>query len=79
MKLEGSGAYEPEKDPRNITKQGILVKAGQIWRDLDHRQDGRTVEVLYCHSGTAVVKGARRSELSIRRMHDHSTGWMLVR
>jgi len=63
----------------NITKEGIEVKAGQVWRDLDKRMNGRTVVVLFARGGVAKVKGARETELAIRRMHKHSTGWELVK
>lgn len=63
---------------RNITKEGIEVKAGQVWRDLDKRMNGRTVTVIFATAGVARVKGARTTELSISRMHRHSTGWELV-
>ena len=62
----------------NITKEGIEVKAGQVWRDLDKRMHGRTVTVIFAVSGVAIVKGVRTTELAIRRMHHHSTGWKLV-
>lgn len=62
----------------NITKEGIEVKAGQVWRDLDKRMKGRTVTVLFAVGGVARVKGARTTELAISRMHRHSTGWELV-
>lgn len=64
-----------------ITKEGIEVKAGQVWRDLDRRMNGRTVTVEWVSvDGTvARVKGARSTQLSINRMHRHSTGWELVK
>ena len=66
----------------NVTKEGVEVKAGQVWRDLDKRMGGRTVTVIFAKFGVARVKGgeswSRQTELSIRRMHRHSTGWELV-
>lgn len=62
----------------NITKEGIEVKAGQVWRDLDKRMKGRTVTVIFAVAGVARVKGARTTELAVKRMHRHSTGWELV-
>ena len=64
-----------------ITKDGITVKQGQIWRDLDKRMRGRTVSVEWVSGdGTiARVKGVRSTQLLIRRMHHHSTGWELVK
>lgn len=63
----------------NVTKEGVEVKSGQVWRDLDKRMKGRTVTVLFVHGGVARVRGARETELAIRRMHKHSTGWELVK
>lgn len=62
----------------NTTKEGIEVRPGQVWRDLDKRMKGRTVTVIFATAGVARVKGARTTELSISRMHRHSTGWELV-
>ena len=62
----------------NITKEGIEVMAGQVWRDLDKRMNGRTVTVLSVADDFAMVKGARITRLSVQRMHRHSTGWKLV-
>jgi hypothetical protein len=62
----------------NITKDGIEVKAGQVWRDLDKRMKGRTVTVIFATAGVARVKGTRTTELAIKRMHRHSNGWELV-
>ena len=66
---------------RTRTKDGVLVEIGQVWRDLDPRQNGRTVRVIaiYPDSGKALVQGARMTTLSIKRMHRHSTGWELFR
>lgn len=63
----------------NVTKEGIEVKAGQVWRDLDKRMKGRTVTVIFATAGVARVQGARVTELTISRMHRHSTGWELVK
>ena len=63
----------------NITKEGLEVRPGQVWRDLDKRMGGREVTVLWVKDGKARVKGAMETTLSVRRMHSHSTGWVLVR
>lgn len=62
----------------NITKEGIEVKPGQVWRDLDKRMRGRVVTVLSVADGVAQVRGAIKTKLSVRRMHRHSNGWQLV-
>lgn len=53
-----------------ITKDGIEVKAGQVWRDLDKRSNGRTVTIEAVLIGNEHVraKGVRRVELAVRRM-----------
>lgn len=63
----------------NVTKDGIEVKPGQVWRDLDKRMNGRTVVVLSVYEGRAKVQGARMTVLSIKRMYRHATGWEFVK
>lgn len=65
----------------NTTKEGIEVKRGQVWRDLDKRMNGRTVTVLRVLEGFAHCRSVvgRDTRLAIARMHRHSTGWELVR
>nr|WP_193069073.1 hypothetical protein [Pseudomonas fluorescens] len=68
----------------NITKKGIEVKPGQVWKDLDKRQAGRQCKVMAVDGGKAQMQHYTRGQLgskttlSIRRMHKHSTGWELV-
>lgn len=73
----------------DITKEGIPVKPGQVWLDLDKRTNGgkRTVTVDRVVDGGAFVttNGVTKSNgkpytsrLSIRRMHKGATGWALV-
>ncbi|EIU1445410.1 DUF6354 family protein [Pseudomonas aeruginosa] len=68
----------------NITKEGIEVKPGQVWKDLDKRQSGRQCKVVAIEDGKAKMQHYARGQLgskttvSIRRMHKHSTGWELV-
>ena len=66
-----------------VTKEGIEVRVGQIWRDLDKRMANRTVKVLAVDvtTGKAEVEGqltGQRTKLSVRRMHKSATGWALV-
>jgi hypothetical protein len=74
----------------NVTKEGIEVKVGQVWKDLDKRMlnGQRHVKVMRVHEGKAVVQlchesggvySVRETTISIRRMHKTSTGWALVR
>jgi hypothetical protein len=68
----------------NITKEGIEVKRGQIWRDLDKRMTGRICRVGKVEGGRAqmftLVNGqsGKFTFVAVRRMYKHSTGWELV-
>lgn len=70
----------------HVTKEGIEVKVGQVWVDLDKRMGERYMKVVALEEEKAVVMrcniGSRiiastRTRLSIRRMHKSSTGWAL--
>lgn len=70
-----------------VTKEGVLVEVGQIWRDLDKRMSGRTVKVVrlgnMSFEGSVRIRNAASEHgterwLAVRRMHRGSTGWMLV-
>lgn len=67
-----------------VTKEGIEVKVGQLWRDMDKRMGGRVVRVYAVDSeGKATVGSWKspsmpRTRISIKRMHKSSTGWELV-
>lgn len=63
----------------NTTKEGIEVKPGQVWEDLDKRMLGRRRQVREVSDGYAYMDGYPRTRVAIRRMHRHSTGWKLVR
>lgn len=69
----------------NITKEGIEVKPGQVWEDLDKRSYGRQCQVMSVEDGKAKMQHyftrgqlGSKTTVSIRRMHKHSTGWKLV-
>ncbi|MDQ1921671.1 hypothetical protein [Massilia pseudoviolaceinigra] len=73
-----------------VTKEGITVKVGQVWRDLDVRMVGRTCVVTAVHpeinGAKASVsmdritpgKSRTRSQVRVSRMHKGATGWALV-
>ncbi len=73
----------------NITKDGVEVKKGQIWRDLDRGMPDRHCKVEAIRDGKAVmyrctsegrlINAMREIKVSISRMHKSSTGWALVR
>lgn len=66
-----------------ITREGVRVKVGQMWRDLDERTGTRICTVITAKDGYATmsVNGAhpyRTTRVKIARMHKTSTGWALV-
>lgn len=69
-----------KKMPSNqvVTKEGIEVKPGQVWQDLDKRMSNRKCTVLAVLDGKAHMGGVPKTKVSISRMHKSSTGWMLV-
>lgn len=69
-----------------VTRDGIRVELGQVWRDCDKRMCSgnrkcRVVE-LNRHLGKVLMQNIHsanaRSWVSVRRMHKGSTGWELV-
>jgi hypothetical protein len=72
----------------NITKEGIEVKPGQVWRDLDKRMGDRTAKVIEVVAGKAKLErcrangstfGGSTTRVAVRRMHKSSTGWALIK
>lgn len=73
------------KATTTTTRDGIEVKAGQRWRDLDKRANNRVVVVEHVAPGHACcrtlygsVATGRSTCIGISRMHNHSTGFELV-
>ncbi|WP_307527407.1 hypothetical protein [Streptomyces umbrinus] len=74
-------AQAQAQQEKNTTREGILVRRGQIWEDLDTRQSKRRVVVESVADGEAQVRdhyGTKHSTISASRMHRHSTGFRLV-
>ena len=69
----------------HITKDGIEVKVGQLWRDCDRRVGVRIRRVAaITNDGRALMAHPETdkyptTKVSIRRMYRHSTGWVLVK
>ncbi|MCM2392648.1 hypothetical protein [Streptomyces albipurpureus] len=66
---------------KNTTCEGILVRRGLIWQNLDTRQSNRHVVIESVADGEVLVRdhyGTKRSTLSVSRMHTHSSGLRLV-
>lgn len=67
-----------------VTKEGITVRVGQLWKDLDKRMEHRgpgTVVAVDAVAGKASLQFGywpTLTKISIRRMHKHSTGWTMV-
>lgn len=86
----GHGKSLPASTAAHITKEGIQVKVGQVWRDLDKRMysGNRHCRVVAIADGKAdmthstpdgrVIGSQRLVRVSIRRMHKSSTGWALA-
>lgn len=72
-----------------VTKEGIEVKKGQVWLDLDKRMPNRHCKVEAVREGKSImylctaegrtINAMREVKVSISRMHKSSTGWKLVR
>lgn len=78
-KLCGAAFECEHQQPENLTKEGIEVKVGQVWQDLDKRMHGRKRTVIEVQDGKAHMDGTPKTKVSIRRMHKGSTGWALVK
>jgi hypothetical protein len=63
----------------NTTRDGILVRPGQIWKDMNPRSNGRMISVSSVSAGTATVFDGKRSPtVAITRMYPHSRGYSIV-
>jgi len=58
------------------TKDGVEVKAGQVWRSLDQSSEIRTHTITSVDRGVAWYSETRG--IAIYKMHKHATGWELV-
>lgn len=71
-----------------LTKEGVAVKVGQVWMDMDRRMDGRHCKVIGVAEGRALMNRCTAegrvvteaiTKVAVARMHRGSTGWTLVR
>lgn len=76
-----------DSESPEVTKDGIAVRVGQVWKDLDKRMDGRHCKVIAVVDGRAHmnrcapngrVSSDSVTKVAIARMHRGSTGWTLV-
>lgn len=63
----------------NTNREGILVRPGQMWKDMNPRSNGRMISVSSVEAGIATVfDGNRTPTLSVARMYPHSRGYAIV-
>ncbi|MEO3931309.1 hypothetical protein WMO79_00655 [Micrococcaceae bacterium Sec7.4] len=63
----------------NTNRDGILIRPGQMWRDLNPRSKGRMISVSAVQGGMATIfDGNRTPTLAVARMYPHSRGYELV-
>jgi hypothetical protein len=65
-----------------VTKDGVRVRVGQLWRDCDERMNGRKryVGAVSIDKAFMVLEpgDSKGTWVSIRRMHKNNRGWELV-
>jgi hypothetical protein len=63
----------------NTNRDGILIRPGQMWKDINPRSQGRMISISSVQGGVATVyDGNRTPTLSVSRMYPHSRGYELV-
>lgn len=63
----------------NTTRDKILVRPGQMWRDKNPRSEGRLISVSAVQGGVVTLyDGKRTGTLAVSRMYPHSRGYELV-
>lgn len=63
----------------NTTREGILVRPGQRWKDMDPRHEGRLVSIDSINAGTAIAfDGKTTRPLAVRRMYPNTRGYSIV-
>jgi hypothetical protein len=76
-----------DSGPTELTKDGVAVKVGQVWKDLDKRMSDRHCKVIAVLEGRAHMNRCAPNgrvstdavtKVAIARMHRGSTGWALV-
>lgn len=63
----------------NTNRDGILIRPGQMWRDLNPRSNGRLISVSAVQGGVATIfDGSRTPTVAVTRMYPNSRGFELV-
>ena len=68
---------DPANKSPNVTRDGVEVCIGQRWQDQDKRMRGRIITVRAVADGYAYFGPTLKRRIAIRRMHKHSTGFVL--
>ena len=72
---------------QDITSEGIVVKPGQIWKDMDRRNGNRLCKVKVISAGSAFLQRCREDgtvsvdapvKVAISELHRCATGWQLI-
>lgn len=80
--------FEVKKKAANVTKDGVEVRPGQVWKDCDTRMGNRHGKVVEVREGKVVMHACRENgqtindreiRIALPRMRPTSTGWKLVR
>lgn len=79
----------PSQKPINaITREGVAIRVGQIWRDLDRRNGNRFCKVKTVKDGIAHMQRCKEDgtefddipeAVPVLTMHRCATGWRLIR
>lgn len=61
----------------NTNRDGILIRPGQIWKDMNPRSEGRRfISVTSVEDGIATITDGKRAlPLAVKRMYPHSRGY----
>ena len=63
----------------NTNRDGVLIRPGQMWSDMNPRSNGRMISVSAVQGGVATIFDGKRSPtLAVARMYPHSRGYELV-
>ncbi|WP_026534629.1 hypothetical protein [Arthrobacter sp. H14] len=62
----------------NTNRDGVLIRPGQMWKDMNPRSGNRIISVSSVSAGIATVfDGNRTPTLAVSRMYPHSRGYKL--
>jgi hypothetical protein len=77
-KAEKQLAAQEAEIALNTNRDGILIRPGQMWKDMNPRTDNRIISVSSVEAGVATVfDGGRTRTLAVSRMYPQSRGYQL--